>query len=89
METERQYVGFLLMADAGFDPRAAARIHRQLSKTIVDGIGGWTWLNDQAQGKSVYVKEHTPWLIDAAAETKVVLGESTITEEPWMARAMK
>jgi len=31
METERQYVGFLLMADAGFDPTAAARIHRQLS----------------------------------------------------------
>jgi len=43
----------------------------------------------EAQDKCVYAKEHTPWLIDPVAKTRIVFGENTIIEEPWMVRAMK
>jgi len=41
----------------------------------------------ESQGKSVYVKEHAPWLMDPVVETRVMFGQDSVVEEPWTVRA--
>lgn len=41
----------------------------------------------EVRGKSVYVKEHVPWMIEPVAETKWVFGEDSTQEKPWTVKA--